>query len=144
MILYIYKLIKKDALNNDMVYIGSTTNPKQRWRDHKNYCNSPTHKSYNRKNYIYIRENGGINEWQMVILDEIDIPFKHCKKRDNYENKFIKSFDATKKLNNNFSKRTLKEYYYDNKDEILRKNRLYKQNNKEKIKIARVLRKNQK
>ena len=39
MFIYIYKLIKKGAVNNDMVYIGSTTDVKRRKIQHKYSCN---------------------------------------------------------------------------------------------------------
>jgi len=100
MICYIYKLIKKDALTDDMVYIGSTIRPKHRLETHIGKHNNPNiSKSYNCKLYKYIRENGGFDEWEMVILDKFEIFNDKCKKRDNYENKFIIAYDAINKLN---------------------------------------------
>jgi hypothetical protein len=122
-----YKLIKKDAENDDMIYIGSTINIDERWGNHKKRCNNPNSKDYYYKVYEYIRENGGINAWDMIILDEIEVPLKKCVERDELENKYIKKYDAVNKLNkvyaclnmekrNDKNKIQCRKNYYDNLD----------------------------
>lgn len=123
MFCYIYKIIKNDAENDDMIYIGSSSNTYMRWALHKSRCNNPKGEYYNYKVYQYIRENGGIDEWKMVILDEFEIPLKKCIERNNYEKEYILKYDAVNKLNVILTGRTIKEYHNE-----------YRENNKEKIK----------
>ena len=54
----IYKLCCKDANITD-IYVGSTTNFKQRKKEHKADCHNENNKNYNRPVYKFIRENGG-------------------------------------------------------------------------------------
>jgi hypothetical protein len=131
--IYIYKLIKKDATNDDMVYIGSTNNITIRFQGHKDKCNNPKSIKYNTKVYKYIRENGGINEWELVILDELYVYYDKCKKRYNYESKFINAYDAINKLNSrkeyglcNAEKKVCNKKYYINNREIINEKRLTK------------------
>lgn len=134
MFCYIYKIIKNDAENDDMIYIGSTCEPDTRWQGHKNVCNNPKKKGYNFKVYKYIRDNCGIEEWQMIILDEFEIPLKNCVERDNYEKDYIIKYDATNKLNVRIAGRTGKEWFEDNKEKLKEKHKEYYENNKEKKK----------
>ena len=99
MFVYIYKLIKKDATNDDMVYIGSTTDPKHRWDTHLGKSINPKIRGYNSKLYIYMRDNGGHSNFKMDIIDEFEIPLIKCVERDNYENDYIIKYDAYNKLN---------------------------------------------
>ena len=131
--IYIYKLIKKDATNDDMVYIGSTNNITIRFQGHKDKCNNPKSTKYNTKVYKYIRENGGINEWELVILDELYVYYDKCKKRYNYESKFINAYDAINKLNSQneyglcyTEKKVSNINYYNNNREKINKKRTTK------------------
>jgi len=124
--IYIYKLIKKDATNDDMVYIGSTTDVNKRWREHNNNCNKLKYKVYE-----YIMGNGGFDEWEMIIIDEIDVSLKRCEERYKFEADYIKKYDAVNKLNTHYSSRTKKEYYDDNRDIISEKFKLYYESNRE-------------
>jgi hypothetical protein len=99
MFIYIYKLIKKGAVNDDMVYIGSTEDIIRRLKSHISRCNNSNSPKYNLKVYKYIRENGGFDEWDMLIIDEIEVPLKKCEHRDKCENEYIKKYDAINKLN---------------------------------------------
>ena len=65
----IYKLCCKDNNIKD-VYIGSTTNFISRKREHKKNCNKGTSKEYNNKKYIFIRENGGWDNWEMILIEK--------------------------------------------------------------------------
>jgi len=131
MFIYIYKLIKKGAINDDMVYIGSTTDVKTRMYNHKGMCHNPESPKYNYKVYKYIRENGGFDEWEMIIIDKIEVPLIICEQRDKCENEYIRRYDAINKLNICYSSRTKKEYYLDNREIILEKKKVYRENNRE-------------
>jgi ribosomal protein S27AE len=100
MFCYIYKIIKKDAENDNMIYIGSTIDPKHRWDTHKGKYNNPNMpETYSCKLYKYIRECGGIDEFNIIILEEFEIPLTKCYERDKRENEYIIKYDAVNKLN---------------------------------------------
>jgi hypothetical protein len=126
-------LIKKDAINDDMIYIGSTINIDERWGNHKNHYNNPNSKEYNQKNYQYIRENGGIDEWELIVIDEIEIALKKCVERDKCEEYYIKKYDAVNKLNCKYVCRTRKEYNDENKEKITEYQNIYRDKNREKL-----------
>lgn len=65
----IYKLCCKDA-NITEIYIGSTVNKHRRKAHHKTNCNNPNNRKYNIRLYQFIRENGGFDNWDLVILEE--------------------------------------------------------------------------
>ena len=146
MFCYIYKLIHKDATNDDMIYIGSCDDISQRVSKHKYCCNTPNNCKYNYKVYKYIRENGGWENWKYEIIDEVEVAL-----RDDgyiYEKEYIVKYDAVNKLNSRFAGRTKQEYletnqeyikrrdkdkYERNKEQILGKNKVKYERNKEQI-----------
>ena len=65
---YIYKICCDDC--PDFVYVGSTVAFRQRKSNHKADCNNENCKKYNNKLYTTIRENGGWDNWRMVIIEE--------------------------------------------------------------------------
>ena len=64
-----YKIICRDEGINDK-YVGHTTNFRERSRNHKSACNNPTDEHYNYKLYKFIRENGGFDNFKIVIIEE--------------------------------------------------------------------------
>ena len=134
MFIYIYKLIKKGAVNNDMVYIGSTKDVKNRKMQHKYSCNKKKNKEYNKKVYKYIRENGGIDEWDMIVIDEIEVPLEKCEQRDKCEDEYIRRYDAINKLNDIYNRRSSRQYYKDNLEKIKEYKYKWRIENKELIK----------
>ena len=65
----IYKIVCLS--NNDLVYVGSTANFYVRRRHHKSNCTNTLSENYYQKKYIAIRENGGWENWNMLIIDEL-------------------------------------------------------------------------
>ena len=63
-----YKIVCEDC--PDYIYIGSTKSYRSRKNQHKIACNSD--KKYHLKIYQKIRENGGWDKWNMIIIDEGD------------------------------------------------------------------------
>jgi hypothetical protein len=139
MFVYIYKLIKKDAINDDMIYIGSTEDIKDRMSKHKHSCNNIKNQSYNCKVYKYIRDNGGWDEWKYEIIDEVEVDDREDATR--YEGEYIIKYDAINKLNVGVAGRCLnkskekydKEYRNKNKDLISQKKKEKYQQNKDDI-----------
>jgi len=124
----IYKLCCKDPNITD-IYIGSTTNMKGRKQGHKNRCNNPTGKHYNFKVYQTIREYGGFDNWDMILVE-----YANCNSKQELEKEervIIQLLQPT--LNSSIPTRTDKEYYEDHKEKILEQKKIYREKNKEKI-----------
>ena len=126
----IYMIKKKDDYDNKNVYIGSTKDFMKRKNCHKNGCNNPNSRGYNMKLYQYIRDNGGWDEWCMVVIQ--DYP---CDSRDELkECEDIIMCEIKSVLNNNRANRSIKEWCIDNRDKLAEKKKEYYQNNSDKIK----------
>ena len=63
-----YKLCCEMCPN--LIYIGSTANFRLRKNNHKISSQNPNDKNYHQKKYVSIREHGGWENWQMVVIDE--------------------------------------------------------------------------
>jgi len=156
----IYKIV---CLSNpDLVYVGSTANFYARRRDHKSSCNNPNDLKHNVKKYVTIRENGGWENWNMIIIDElkqitliksrqIEEEYRvklnanlnsnkcltSCEERKEYKKEYYENNKAHIKeyLENNKEKRKeLKKVYYDaNKEKFKEKSKAYYQENNEEV-----------
>tara|TARA_R110001632_G_scaffold33911_1_gene86750 strand:- start:2259 stop:2903 length:645 start_codon:yes stop_codon:yes gene_type:complete len=62
----IYKIQHKSI--DELIYIGSTTNFAKRKYHHKSNCYNEKDIAYNEKKYVMIRENGGWNMFDMVLV----------------------------------------------------------------------------
>ena len=109
----IYKLCCKNPNITD-IYIGSTTNFKKRKYDHKSSCNNEKNKNYNSKVYKFIRDNGGFENWEMIMLQEYNCENK--KQLESQERYWIEKLKSI--LNCKIPTRTKQEYDIDNKDKI--------------------------
>ena len=129
---YIYKICCDDC--PDYVYVGSTKAFRQRKNSHKKEYNNLR----DRKLYNTIRENGGWENWRMVILEDLgEVSFTEAR---------IKEEEHRVKLNANLNsmrcfrtEEELIEYnknYRENKDkqQQIEYNKEYREKNKEKIK----------
>lgn len=135
-----YKFVCNDE-NIKCCYVGSTANFSDRKRSHFSNCNNPNNKGYNLKVYETIRENGGWENWKMVIIDEAkDISLTQSK---ILEQKYIDELEE--KLNMCRAYRSVEdiaEYrkimkqktYNKYKEQILEKQKEYREANKDLIK----------
>ena len=83
-----YKIHCKDDAIKD-VYVGHTTDFNKRKRQHKRSCVS----GENKKVYRFIRENGGWNNWEMIIIG-----YNRCENlydARRIEQEYFESLDAT-------------------------------------------------
>ena len=119
----IYKIWK-----HNFIYIGSTCNFKQRMYSHKYRCNNINSINYNNKIYQTIRLNGGWNNFEKEIIENVSCNSK--KELCILEGNFIKQFGN---LNSKIAGRTYKEYRIDNREIINNKKRKYREINKERI-----------
>jgi molecular chaperone DnaK (HSP70) len=125
----IYEIVCKDV-NITQRYVGSTTNLIQRRGAHKTNCNNEKGKNYSMYVYQFIRENGGFENWDVVLIEQvIDCQDKqNLHKRERY---YIESLKA--ELNKQIPLRTVKEYYENNKDKITENVKEYRENNRDKV-----------
>ena len=129
----IYKI---HCLNEEVkdIYIGHTTCFYQRCRLHKSCCNNQNAKEYNYKIYKTIRENGGWENWNVIIIEKYPCAsVNEAKEREGY---WIQKLSST--LNVTIPNRTRKEYnkIYQTifKEKIAEKAKVYRKINIDKIK----------
>lgn len=125
-----YKIICNT--DDNLIYIGSTTNFKCRKNQHKDCCNNSKSRNYNLKIYENIRNNGGWENWIMKPIEIYNTDNK-IKARIR-ENELMEEY----KCNLNCCKAYIteeekKNYYINNKDIISMKRKEHYYNNKEKI-----------
>ena len=65
----IYRICCKDVDVTDC-HVGSTTNMTRRKYKHKSVCNNENGKMYNLNVYRFIRENGGWQNWDMIVVED--------------------------------------------------------------------------
>ncbi len=127
----IYKLCCKDTNITD-IYIGSTTNFYRRKSQHKS-CS----KSYNNYKYQFIRDNGGFENWDMVLIKNVNVSNK--RELEQVEREYIDELKPI--LNSNMSytsqeeKKEQKIEWYNNNKEAHKISRdKYTENNTQKVK----------
>lgn len=128
----IYKLVCNDVEVTEL-YVGSTTNFRNRKNNHKSKCHNPNSPEYEFKVYQFIRANGGFQNWSMIVLERYPCNDKlECSKQERL---WIEILHAT--LNKQLPLRTHNEsnvnYYQNNKEIINKSCANYYQINKEKI-----------
>jgi hypothetical protein len=105
---YFYKIYNTDTPTKN-VYIGSTCNINDRWRNHKSNI-----KNKNNRLYKFIRENGGIEKWTYMVLMQRNIP-NDDDERYIIEAELINQYDIKNCLNknipNNFKQYETREEY---------------------------------
>ena len=108
--------------DESLLYVGSTTDFTKRKSGHKSRCNNCNDKRYNSKLYTMIRDNGG---WQMFnILVVKEFPCSNKQEALLEEDKIMKEMKAnmnTIKAHTSVHERCeqMKEYKLINRDKIL-------------------------
>ena len=127
----IYKIVCRDT-SITSCYVGSTTNFVKRKQLHKSTCKGSSVKY---KVYEYIRENGGWDNWHMVMIE----PFPcenalELERRERYFMQILNSDLNTYVPAQTYDDKSRKEYaqtYRDNNKEYMKK---YREKNMEKLK----------
>ena len=132
----IYKIVHKEDYDNANIYIGSTSNFVKRKNQHKSDCNCVTSKSYNQKNYQYIRDNGGWDCFNMIEVEKFSCnDGNEARAREEYWRCFfnaqLNSFRAY--ITDEQIREIKKERYEQNKDKRLEQMKEYRESNKDKI-----------
>ena len=91
----IYKFCCKDTTIKE-IYIGSTTNFTKRKNCHKNTCNNPNAKQYNYKVYQFIRDNGGWDNWEMILIEyySCETELLLCRRENYWKNELQASLNS--------------------------------------------------
>ncbi len=128
----IYKLVCKDVDIKDC-YVGSTTNFRIRKNSHKSSCNNEKSKQHNMYVYKFIRDNGGMENFQMILVE--NYPCESKLELESRERSWVELLSA--KLNKSIPTRSGREYHkvYDaqHKEEKKAYNKMYSEINKETI-----------
>ena len=115
----------------EFIYVGSTKSFLKRKHDHKKACNVR-----NQRLYTTIRENGGWENWRMIVLEECDETIDTRRKAEFIEEEY------RVKLNANLNERVvylskeakkIRDDTYNNREDIKEKRNLIYINNKEKF-----------
>ena len=130
---FIYKLCCKNTTIED-IYIGSTTNFKERKRAHKTNCNNENNRNYNINVYKFIRNHGGFNNWDMILIEKVKCNDKMelCKIEREYIEKTENNLNKVIPIRSH--KESCQIYRDNNKEKEKERHRLYRENNKEKEK----------
>ncbi len=118
----IYKLVCKDFNISD-IYVGSTCNFNRRKTQHKSTCYNEKDKNYNSRVYEFIRNNGGFDNWDMIMVEEYSCENKRQKeKRERF---WMESLKST--LNERNPSRSRKEWQkeYNSRPEIKERQKEY-------------------
>jgi hypothetical protein len=131
----IYKIVCND-LNIKDLYVGHTTNFKQRKAIHKHRCNNPNDKDYSCKVYQTIRNHGGWENWSMILVEYYpcnDDLQARARERFWYEilNCNLNMVCPYKSLEEWLEYH--KKYREKNREKILEQKREYREKNREKI-----------
>ena len=128
----IYKIQSID--NPKLLYIGSTTDFTKRKYNHKNICNNANGNKHNLKLYKMIRDNGGWDMFNMVIVKEF--PCENKRQAEAEEDRIIRETKSNMNMKRAFITpdeilEYKKQYREQNKEQIAERNKQYKEQNKE-------------
>lgn len=125
----IYKIKHNEDYEDLNIYIGSTSNFKNRKCNHKNNCINEKKLEYNFPVYQFIRDNGGWNEWVMIAIEQYS-----CNNKKELETRERYHIDLLRPtLNKQIPTRTKKQYAENNKEKLAEYRKEWRENNKEKI-----------
>ena len=131
---YIYKICCDDL--PEFIYVGSTKAFRERKRRHRlNTLNGSPEKLYNT-----MRDNGGWDNWRMVILEdigEVSLTQARIKEEEhrvklNANMNSIKCYQTDEEYNERHRKQA-NNYYKENKEKVLETTKIYREKNKDKI-----------
>ena len=121
---FIYKIVCNDE-NIKSCYVGATTGFVSRRNQHKMTCHNENAPNHNIKLYKFIRENGGWNNWEMVLIEEVSCENK--LELSKKEREYMETLEADLNTNKAYITREEKnkyslEYYHSHK-ELLKEQR---------------------
>ena len=124
----IYKIVSKDLAVKEL-YVGSTTDLVKRRYFHKNASTNENIKCYTFPVYIFIRANGGFENWDVIQIEEF--PCKTSAQQRTRERYWLETLGAT--LNSSRPIKTSADVvldkhadYVTNRDTIIEKAKKYR------------------
>jgi hypothetical protein len=147
----IYKIVCHDYNVKDL-YVGHTTDLVKRRAIHKYACNNASHKSHNLKIYLTIRDNGGWENWSIIVVEKYDDckdaegartrerfwfeqlnatlnsikPLSTSDEKHNYYKEYLKQYrEVNKEKTKEYNLTYMKDYYIKNKDKIIKQQKEY-------------------
>jgi hypothetical protein len=129
----IYKI--QHLINQELLYVGSTTNFTKRKASHKERCNNEKewNKKYNLKIYKMIRDNGGWNNFNCIVIKDFpclnknELLFEEDKvMRELNSNMNTLSSILTEEQKKEYTRNKMKEYRNTNFNNCNEKNKVYK------------------
>jgi hypothetical protein len=132
----VYKICCKDPQLTD-IYIGSTCDLRRRKWSHKSVCNNENNTHYNKYAYQFIRNNGGWDNWEIIVVEECNIENKtQLRQRERH---WLETLKAS--LNKCVPARTVqeyqKQYQQEHKEQLSEYQKQYRQEHKEQIEQRR-------
>jgi len=131
----IYKIVCLDSTITD-VYVGSTTDFRNREYVHKSDCYNENKRNYNLKIYTTIRANGGLDNWEMIIIESFPCEnYEQQRERERYWYDIIQpSMNMCRPLQTEEDdKECDKKYYEKNRKKFKEYQKKYHEKNREKI-----------
>jgi len=135
----IYKIVCNDLTIKEC-YVGHTTDMTKRKCAHKKACNNEKCKCHHLKIYQIIRENGGWDNWNMVLVEKFPCNNRQeaCKReRELYEELDAKMNTYRPYITQEDLKEYNKQYREEHKEDIKEKNKQYYQEHKAERKAER-------
>lgn len=131
----IYKI--QHESKDELLYVGSTTHFGNRKSQHKEKCYNANGKIYNAKLYQCIRDNGGWDAFNMVVIKEF--PCENKRQAEAEEDKVMREMKASLNMQRAFItkeeiKEQKKEYREQNREKIVEYRKEYREQNRDKIK----------
>ena len=135
----IYKI--QHESKDELLYVGSTTHFGNRKAQHKEKCYNTNNKIYNNKLYSTIRENGGWDAFNMVVIKEF--PCKNKQEALIEEDRIMREMRSslntyrayqTTEERREYVKEYDKEYHKLNRDKHKERNKKYREKNIDKCK----------
>ena len=123
-----YKICCKDPSIKDEYY-GHTTDKTKRKHSHKSVCHKPDAKGHNTYVYQFIRNNGGWDNWTMVVIEEY--PCENINQARARERYWIETQQAT--LNKQIPTKTQQEWIEEHKEEIIEYKKQYYEEHREEL-----------
>ena len=140
-----YKIINVNS-DVDLCYVGSTVDMKGRTRQHKSNCNYVNGPKYNLKVYKTIREHGGWDEFKMIPVcyaEQLTLTEAHvieekyrvelCAELNTNRCHITEEQLKDRVVNKELNRKNSMIRHQKNRDENNERSRLYRQNNKVKL-----------
>jgi len=131
----IYKI--QHQSKDELLYVGSTTHFRNRKVQHKSRCYNANDKVFNTKLYTTIRDNGGWNAFNMVVVKEF--PCKNKQEALTEEDRIMREMRSSLNMYRAYTtpeekQQYQKEYEKDYREQNIDKIKEYREQNRDKMK----------